>query len=238
MSMIQVNTSPLADSIPQRKPLGLSRPEWFLRARCFVTKEKRPASVHPPGAEYHQASFRPPFRQGLHNNLGFCYLMMGKLKEAEHCLQAATKKDRSLQPAFHNLAIVDWRMSMKEKRLPDVSYIETAIALNPQTGDLFFDAAMIYARAANFASRQEVQGLETSYLERAQECCRQAARQGLPQQRFDLLVRLYLRLDEMARPEDLQALRPTTKSPSRSIRLIDPLDGLEMSLQLRIENIR
>jgi tetratricopeptide (TPR) repeat protein len=75
--------------------------------------------------------------------------MLGQRTEAQRWLTAAIEKDPSLQPAYHNRALLDLDRAVREpgyRPVAGAADIEQAIELGPKTGELYRNAALLYAK--------------------------------------------------------------------------------------------
>ena len=109
----------------------------------------------------------------VYNNLGYSYLRLNRLGEAERALTTAIELDRRLVAAWHNRAIAGLRLAEDEKRIPDqaIEDIKQAIALDDPVAAFHRDAARIYAFAGKF---------DLSYESKAFDHCRRALELGVP----------------------------------------------------------
>ena len=163
---------------------------------------------------------------GVYNNLGYSYLHRGKFDRAETALHEAIRRDESLQSAYHNLAIVDWRMSMQNaKRLPDTSQIEAAIGIGPKSALLYLHAANIYAVAAKKSSLQPA--IEAVLVDKVMAACSRAVDLGIAPNRLKSAASYYPRLRSLDTFQELVD-SPAPENPAIDPRrIVDPLLGMD-----------
>jgi tetratricopeptide (TPR) repeat protein len=179
----------------------------------------------------------------VYNNLGYSYLQLNRLSEAKTKLDQAIKLNPYLQPAFHNRALADLSLSEKNPgyvpqvgikdvetdrpiRSPEVrgyvplagiKDVETALQLGPVTAELAYDAARLYAKAAE---------TNPSLVEKALDHLQTALERGADPKRLekDELLRM-LRSSDRFRDMAKQTVVSKT-SQKNAVRLIDPVaDG-------------
>lgn len=84
----------------------------------------------------------------LHNNLGYCYLLRGKLAEAQQELEAAIAMDPKLVSAWYNRAVVDLKIALQPPALPQTKFIDTAVELYGNSPELQRVAVDVYVHDA------------------------------------------------------------------------------------------
>jgi tetratricopeptide (TPR) repeat protein len=89
-------------------------------------------------------------RAEVYNNLGYSYYCSTKLPEARQYLDEAVRQAPQLQAAWHNRALVDLKLSISRSYNPSqgIDDIKQALALEPKCGELYYDAARLYAVSA------------------------------------------------------------------------------------------
>jgi len=174
-------------------------------------------------ARHHEAaidSYRNALNMGhdpavLLNNIGFSYIQLRRLDEAEDCLKKAVEADESLQAAHHNLVIVCFNRALDGRPVPASALVhaERAIDIGPKTADLYYRIATLYALAARV--RPDLAQQATGYL-------KDAIARGLDPGLLESNPAFAL---FRGRP-DFESLlsRPVgNKSPARTDLLVDPL---------------
>jgi Tfp pilus assembly protein PilF len=86
----------------------------------------------------------------LYSNIGFIYLMLGQLGDAEEYLQRALHLDDNLQAAHYNMVIVFLQRALQGQRAPEAAFTHATRALEtgPCAADLYHAVATLYAMAA------------------------------------------------------------------------------------------
>jgi tetratricopeptide (TPR) repeat protein len=114
--------------------------------------------------EYYKQAIRLGFAPAeTYNNLGFSYMLLGKLDDARHNLNLAIEVDSKLQAPYHNrarLAInqaqqINLRLEVRTTEsefyrilLSGIADAQKAIDLGPASAELYFDSARLRAMAA------------------------------------------------------------------------------------------
>jgi tetratricopeptide (TPR) repeat protein len=84
------------------------------------------------------------------NNLGYSWLRLGRLDNAEACLRRAVQADDTLQAAHHNLVLVFLQRAYEGKPVSPEALFDArrAMEIGPESGELCRDVAFLYALAA------------------------------------------------------------------------------------------
>ena len=84
------------------------------------------------------------------NNLGYTWLRLGRLDDAEASLRRAIQADNRLQPAHHNLVIIYLRRALAGQATPPEALLHArrALEIGPESGELCSNLAFLYALAA------------------------------------------------------------------------------------------
>lgn len=185
--------------------LGDDGPTWACTAYCLVHLEN-----------YDQAAFH--FERALEigyasaevlNDLGYCYLRLGEIDKAKVVLDRAVVLQPKLQAPFHNRAMAALQRGLAGADLGEgLSDIRSALEIGPAAADLHRHAAYLYAHA----------GLTDPALEHI----RRALDEGEdPLSLANDFAFRALRSD----PWFQEMLRKPSrlKTPSRSVRLLDPI---------------
>ncbi|MCO6456903.1 MAG: protein kinase [Pirellulaceae bacterium] len=103
---------------------------------------------------YNEALKMAPTCSPLLNNLGYSYFRQGFREQARVALGDAIQLNATLQPALHNRAIVGYALVEGEEVVPAgaMADIQVAISLGDPSMELFRDAAVIHAKAAEVDS--------------------------------------------------------------------------------------
>jgi serine/threonine protein kinase/Flp pilus assembly protein TadD len=147
-----------------------------------------------------------------------------QLEKTEEYLARALELNPELQAAYHTRALVDLQKACRDPGhlpLAGLKDVTTALQKGPETADLHYDAACLYARAAEHRDQAEA---ADAWPREALTHLEAAVRLGqdpslLPQ---DVLFRSL---------KDLPAFQDLCKQPARStervrsVRLLDPLAG-------------
>jgi len=151
----------------------------------------------------------------LLNNLGFSYIQLNRLDDAEQCLNEAVKGDEDLQAAHHNLVIVFLRQARDGRAVQSAALLHAskAVASGSPSADLYHDAAALYALAANQDSR---------FIRQAIEYLGKAVAYGLDPGRLKSDP-IFFSLRKNADFDHLCRAAASTKAPSKAVRLVDPL---------------
>jgi serine/threonine protein kinase/Tfp pilus assembly protein PilF len=175
---------------------------------------------HPAKVRYAQALQRGLESPELLNNLGYVSMLSGQFQDADEFLNRATRLAPMLQAPYCNLARLALRQAKfgsQEKLLTGIADVETAIRIGPPSGELYFDAACLYA----LASVHNSEYLEAAfrYLDLSSEC-------GLDPEKLD--DRILDRLKADSRFQTFK-LRPATAAAAKlwpATRNLDPLEQL------------
>ncbi len=86
----------------------------------------------------------------LYNNIGFSYLMLRQLDDAEKYLQRAIRTDGNLQAPRYTLVKVFLRRALQGQQIPNAAFVHAtkAIEIGLHSADLYRVVAALYARAA------------------------------------------------------------------------------------------
>lgn len=119
---------------------------------------------HQAANEYYQLAIQNGFSTAeVYNNLGYCQIKLGQLKEARHSLDQAIQRNEALQAAYHNRALLALGEAVKNpgqfspnaSMTPGYLALKSGIAdaqkaldLGAGTAELHHDAARLYAVAA------------------------------------------------------------------------------------------
>jgi len=211
------------------------------RAYCICTLDKQYGTA---STWFKQAIDQQFASAAVYNDLGYCYLQTRKLEEAARYLKEAVRLDGDLQPAFHNLAIVEFRLALQDKRSAAsvwmeaaIEHIKTAIRLGPPTAELYLDSARTYATAC----RLQAQGLldeRPAYVERTLASCRQAIELGLDPDRLRNVGTCFPPLRNDPRFRELEATRRAASTSPRSVHLVDPLGDTRTPITLKANGLR
>ena len=84
------------------------------------------------------------------NDLGYSWLRLGRLENAEDCLRRAIQADDTLQAAHHNLVLVFLQRAYEGKTVPPEAFVHARRALEtgPESGELCRNLALLHALAA------------------------------------------------------------------------------------------
>jgi serine/threonine protein kinase/Tfp pilus assembly protein PilF len=89
---------------------------------------------------------------GLFNNQALGYLNCNDLERAEQSLREALKRDKALQAAYYNRAMLAYQRWLQAPSVPfpeaALADIDKAVRLGPHTDQLLADAGALYAAAA------------------------------------------------------------------------------------------
>jgi tetratricopeptide (TPR) repeat protein len=175
---------------------------------------------HPKAIQQYQQAMDAGLKSAeVFNNQGYSYLQRGQLEEAKECLDQAIASNPAMAAAYHNRAWVRLHRLMQANRPAEgqadiqtmLADIQTAVALsplNPETSQLYADAACMSARAArddealSYGSRATDHGQDPVAL-------RKALHQFSASRQFMQLCRK----------------RPVGK-PLQTLRVVDPIPGI------------
>jgi serine/threonine protein kinase/Tfp pilus assembly protein PilF len=91
----------------------------------------------------------------IYNNLGYCLFMQGNLNEAAEALRTAISLNHKMGIAYHNLGRVETQWNTISQRIADPDPMEKAIALGPESSQLYMEAAALYAKRAQKIQNEE-----------------------------------------------------------------------------------
>jgi serine/threonine protein kinase/Tfp pilus assembly protein PilF len=172
-------------------------------------------------AQYQQATkaYRTALDGGYNspavlNNLGYCWLRLGRLEDAEACLRRALRADDELQAAHHNLVVVFQRRALAgQPILPDaVAHARRALEIGPESGELCCNLAFFYALAARE---------NPAFLQAAVANIAKAVEHGIDPKTFQSDPVF----SAMAKDPSFQKaliVRGPSRDPVKAIRVVDP----------------
>jgi serine/threonine protein kinase len=149
------------------------------------------------------------------NNIGFSYFQIRQFDEANRYLEQAVAADNNLQAAHHTLFLITLSRALNGYSFSESAFehAQKAIELGPQTADLYFNTALLYAFAAKENPTLRRPAIE--YLEKAVEC-------GINPK--DLISNpAFSSLREEQQFKNLMTKPPGKKPPIKSKYLVDPL---------------
>ena len=154
----------------------------------------------------------------LCNNIGFSYLMLGQLNDAEKCFQQAIRLDGNLQAPHYNMLILFRRRATQGTPIPKAAFVHAtrAIEIGPPTADLYRRVAALYAIAATE---------DATFIQPAIEYVARAVEAGSPPNAF-LSDTCYSALQKDQAFRDALGKRPSGSSPAEAVQLIDPLGAM------------
>jgi eukaryotic-like serine/threonine-protein kinase len=152
----------------------------------------------------------------LHNNMGFSYLMLGQIDNAEKHLQHAIRLDGNLQAAHYNMVMISLQRAIQGHPIPNTAFVHAAraIEIGPPTADLYHGIAALYATAAK---------QDPTLIRPAIEHVRRAVELGFKPEAFTSDIRYSsLRKD----PTFHDVLKEPVLAPKsqKVVQLVDPLD--------------
>jgi tetratricopeptide (TPR) repeat protein len=152
---------------------------------------------------------------GLLNNLGFSYIQLNRLDDAEQCLKQAVEGDEDLHAAHHNLVILFLKQARDGRPVQHAALLHAskAVECGSPSADLYHDAAALYALAAHQDSR---------FIRQAIEYLGKAVAYGLDPARLKSDP-VFSSLRKNADFNRLCRAAASTKAPSEAVRLVDPL---------------
>jgi eukaryotic-like serine/threonine-protein kinase len=176
-------------------------------------------------ANYHRgaiANYRAALAAGydrpavLYNNMGYGFLMLAQLNDAEECLAQAAELDGNLQAAHYNLVILAVQRVVHGESIPKAAFFHAAraVEIGPPTADLYHVVSALYATAA----RQD-----PSLIQPAIQYVAKAVQLGLPPKTFSSDT-CYSALQKEPAFRDALRTRQSSSSPAKVLQLIDPLD--------------
>lgn len=183
------------------------------RGYCLGLVKSHKAAIASNDLALKQGYDRPAL---LYNNMGYCHLMLGQLKEAEECFLQAVRLDDNLQAAHYNMVVLFLRQAIHGAP-PKTAFFHAAraIEIGPPTADLCRSVADLYAAAAIHDPALVLPAI--GYVAKAIES-------GTPPSTF-LSDALYSKFRN--EPAFHDALRKTTSSVSqtKAMQLVDPLNA-------------
>jgi eukaryotic-like serine/threonine-protein kinase len=152
-----------------------------------------------------------------YNNIGFSYLMLNRLDEAEKNLQLAIQCDDRLQAAQFNTVMLFLQRAWQGQPVPEAAFTHAsrAMEIGPPTADLYRAVAALHAMAAKNNRKLILPAIE--YVGRAVEM-------GLDPNVFTSDASYATLQNEPPFREALK--KPSAFQSPRAVRLIDPLDTL------------
>jgi Tfp pilus assembly protein PilF len=102
-------------------------------------------NVRLAGALYQKAIEQGGNSPALLNNLGNCLADQGRVPDGVKYLEQACSLDPQLGVAWHNLSRIELRRAISEHRVPEMRFIEKALALEPETTELVLNVARLHA---------------------------------------------------------------------------------------------
>jgi eukaryotic-like serine/threonine-protein kinase len=153
----------------------------------------------------------------LYNNVGYSYLMLGQLDDAQECLQRAIKYDGNLQAAHYNLVLVFLRRAQKGRTVPPEALVHARqiLAMEGVSGELYAALAILYGIAAEH---------DQSLVQPAIECVGKAVEQGFSPKTFTAAG--YVALQNVPAFHNALQRRVATAQSPKLHRLLDPLAKL------------
>ncbi len=151
----------------------------------------------------------------LFNNIGYSYLLLGQLNDAEKYLHDAIQADGNLQAPYYNAMKVSLRRALQGQPVSDevLAYADKAISIGPCTADLYRLVAILYARRA--VRHPEAVQPSIKYAKKAIEL-------GFSPKAFASDPNFSTLRQAPAFQEALK-IRATTANTSQAIQLLDPL---------------
>jgi tetratricopeptide (TPR) repeat protein len=151
----------------------------------------------------------------LYNNIGFSYLMLRQLDDAEKYVQRAIRTDGNLQAPRHNMVLIFLRRTLQGQPIPSAAFVDAtrAIEIGPCTPDLYRVVAALYARAAM---------RDPALIQPAIECVGKAVKLGSSPEAFASDPSYSTLQQEPAFHNALKMHVAESNSP-RAIQLLDPL---------------
>jgi tetratricopeptide (TPR) repeat protein len=153
----------------------------------------------------------------LYNNIGFGYLMLRQIDDAEKCFQCALRLDDNLQAAHYNMVMTFLQRALHQGQpIPNDAFTHAsrAIEIRPPSAELYHGLAALYATAAKQDSALIRPAIE--YVGRAVEL-------GFKPEAFTSDAR-YSALQKEPTFREVLKKSGSTSNPLRAIQLIDPLD--------------
>ncbi|MGH7129620.1 MAG: tetratricopeptide repeat protein, partial [Planctomycetaceae bacterium] len=187
-------------------------------------------------AELYEQALTEGFRTpAVLNNLGYCLQHSHEnWPRARDVMLAAVAKDPRFVPAWDGLAQLECKECLRDsERVPDMTFIERALAEESQSRELHFLAAWLYTFSAERSiSAQDAAMNDDGNLARALEHCIQAVELGFDparlrreMERFSALKRDPRFTEALQRPADRNTPEPVQH-------VVDPLAGLSPAIPL------
>ncbi len=127
-------------------------------------------SFHKEAIELYQKALSLGYKSPLVlHNLGYSYFQLKKLDEASSYLEEALTANSDLQASHNVLVLVYLNRAFNGQPLAEAAFehAKKAIELGPDTGDLYFNTALLYACAAR--DNPEMKHAALQYAEKAVE---------------------------------------------------------------------
>ncbi len=182
------------------------------RGYCLSQMKSHKAAI----AAYHlalKAGYDSP--ASLHNNVGYSYLMLRQLDDAEKCFLLAIRMNGNLQAPRYNLVMIYLRRALQGQPIPDMAFVHAtkAVEIGPRTAGLYRGIADLYATAA----RQDATLVRPTI-----EYVRKAVELGFSPEAFASDPNYVAFQQEPAFHDALKRHAKTSNSP-KVIQLLDPL---------------
>jgi eukaryotic-like serine/threonine-protein kinase len=149
------------------------------------------------------------------NNLGYGWLRLGRLDDAEACLRRAVQADETLQPAHHNLVVVHLQRAIAGKAIPSEAFVHArrALEIGPESGELYRNLAFFYA----LAIKQDAASAQAAI-----SCVAKAVTHGIDPGTFKSDP-AFSALDKDPGFQEALIVPGTFQEPVRAVRVIDPV---------------
>ena len=151
----------------------------------------------------------------LYNNLGYCYLTLRQLDEAQKYLELAIQADGELQSPHYHMVWLLLRRSNDGRPLSEKAFAHAAkaLAIGPCTADLYFTLAELYSAAAQ---------KDPKCVQPTIEYVGKAVEMGIDPKRFSVEPN-FIALRHL--PAFQEALRrpAVTSSPPKTAMFLDPV---------------
>jgi tetratricopeptide (TPR) repeat protein len=154
----------------------------------------------------------------LHNNIGYTYLLLGQVGDAEEHLEQAIRLDDTLQAAHCNMVGVFLRRAFRDSPIPEAAFAHAtkAIEIGPRTAELYYIIAALYAVAAKG---------NDALVQPAIDYVAKAVESGYDPKEFTSTSAYFAIRQEPAFRDALQ--KPVSvRLPPKATLLVDPLDKL------------
>lgn len=161
-----------------------------------------------------EAGYGPP---AVLNNLGYSWLRLRRLDDAELCLRRALQADDTFQAPHHNLLLVFLRRAFEGKAVPGEAFVHARRALEtgPESGELCRDLAFLHALAV---------GQDAAHAKQAIVFVAKAVAHGMDVETFRSDPAFSTLQNESAFQEAL-VLRAAVQGPAEANRVIDPTNN-------------